>query len=66
MDESSPNWSLQKRLANPTGVGGMNYWRRGLSARRGTLHLRAPKSAGVYRLYVSANGHTATAAVVVA
>lgn len=41
------------------------HGRRGL-ARRGTLHLRAPKRAGVYRLYVSANGHTATAAVVVA
>lgn len=39
--------------------------RRGV-ARRGTLHLRAPKSVGVYRLYVTVDGHTATAAVVVA
>jgi hypothetical protein len=33
---------------------------------RGTLHLRAPKSAGVYRLYLSAAGHTAVCSVVVA
>ena len=33
---------------------------------RGTLHLRAPKKAGVYRLYVSAAGHAAVCAVVVA
>ena len=33
---------------------------------RGTLHLRAPKSAGVYRLYVSAGNHTAVCSVVVA
>jgi hypothetical protein len=32
---------------------------------RGTLHLRAPKSPGVYRLYVEAAGHAAEAAVVV-
>jgi hypothetical protein len=35
------------------------------TARPGTLHLRAPRSPGVYRLYVSANGHAAKAAVVV-
>jgi hypothetical protein len=34
--------------------------------RRGTLHLRAPKRAGVYHLYVSAAGHAAQCAVVVA
>jgi len=33
---------------------------------RGTLRLRAPRSAGVYRLYVSAAGHTAVCSVVVA
>jgi hypothetical protein len=33
---------------------------------RGTLHLRAPKRPGVYRLYVTAAGHTAATAVVVA
>ncbi len=33
---------------------------------RGTLHLRAPKSAGVYRLYLSVGGHTAVCSVVVA
>jgi hypothetical protein len=35
-------------------------------ARRGTLHLRAPRSKGVFKLYVTANGHAAKAAVVVA
>jgi len=34
--------------------------------RAGTLHFRAPKRAGVYRLYVSAAGHAARCAVVVA
>jgi len=33
---------------------------------RGTLHLRAPKPAGVYRLYVSVGSHSAVCAVVVA
>jgi hypothetical protein len=33
---------------------------------RGTLHLRAPRSAGVYRLYVTVRNHTAVCAVVVA
>ena len=33
---------------------------------RGTLRLRAPKRAGVYRLYVSAGSHTAVCSVVVA
>jgi hypothetical protein len=33
---------------------------------RGTLHLRAPKSAGVYRLYVSVGNHSAVCSVVVA
>jgi hypothetical protein len=33
---------------------------------RGTLHLQAPKSAGVYRLYVTVRNHTAVCAVVVA
>jgi hypothetical protein len=33
--------------------------------RRGTLHLRAPTSPGVYRLYVSEAGHAAQATVVV-
>ena len=33
---------------------------------RGTLHLRAPRSAGVYRLYLSAGSHTAVCSVVVA
>jgi hypothetical protein len=35
-------------------------------ARRGTLLLHAPRSKGVFHLYVSANGHAAQAAVVVA
>lgn len=34
--------------------------------RRGTLHFRAPKSVGVYRLYVVAGSHAAKCAVVVA
>jgi hypothetical protein len=34
-------------------------------ARRGTMHLRAPRSRGVFKLYVIANGHAARAAVVV-
>jgi len=33
---------------------------------RGTLRLRAPRTAGVYRLYVSVGGHTAVCSVVVA
>jgi hypothetical protein len=36
------------------------------TAPRGTLHLTAPKTPGAYTLYVSANGHAAKAAVVVA
>jgi hypothetical protein len=35
------------------------------TARPGTLHLRAPKAKGVYRLYVTAAGHAAKALVVV-
>jgi hypothetical protein len=35
------------------------------TARHGTLHLRAPKAPGVYRLYVQAAGHSAKALVVV-
>lgn len=34
--------------------------------RRGTLHFRAPKSRGVYKLYVTVGNHTAACAVVVA
>jgi hypothetical protein len=33
---------------------------------RGTLHLRAPRSAGVYRLYLSVGSHSAVWSVVVA
>jgi hypothetical protein len=33
---------------------------------RGTLHLRAPRSAGVYRLYLTVGSHTAVCSVVVA
>jgi hypothetical protein len=33
---------------------------------RGTLHLRAPQAAGVYRLYLTAGSHTAVCSVVVA
>ena len=33
---------------------------------RGTLRLRAPKKPGVYRLYVTAAGHSAVCSVVVA
>ncbi len=36
------------------------------SPRAGTLRLRAPKTPGVYHLYVTAAGHSATATVVVA
>ncbi len=35
------------------------------TARHGTLHLRAPRVPGVYRLYVQAAGHSAKALVVV-
>ena len=34
------------------------------TARRGTLELRAPKSPGVYKLYVTASGHAASCTVV--
>jgi hypothetical protein len=34
--------------------------------RRGTLHFRAPKAAGVYRLYIVAGDHAAKCSVVVA
>jgi hypothetical protein len=34
------------------------------TARRGTLKLRAPKSPGVYKLYVTASGHAASCTVV--
>jgi len=50
-DAQTVRWKLHGR----TGV-----------ARRGTLHLRAPRSKGVFKLYVIANGHAARAAVVVA
>ena len=33
---------------------------------RGTLHLRAPKASGVYRLYLTVGSHTAVCSVVVA
>jgi hypothetical protein len=33
---------------------------------RGTLHLRAPKAAGVYRLYISVGSHSAVCSLVVA
>jgi hypothetical protein len=46
-------------------VGWLLHGRRG-TLPRGTLHLRAPKSAGVYRLYVSVGSHTAVCSVVVA
>ena len=39
--------------------------RRGV-AKRGTMRLRAPKQPGFYRLYVTANGHSAKAGIVVA
>jgi hypothetical protein len=42
------------RLHGRTGLG-----------RRGTLHLRAPRSKGVFKLYVTANGHAARSVVVV-
>jgi hypothetical protein len=34
--------------------------------RRGTLHFRAPKAPGVYRLYIVAGDHAAKCSVVVA
>jgi hypothetical protein len=47
--------AVRWRLAGGTGV-----------ARRGTIRLRAPHKPGVYTLYVTANGHSAKATVVVA
>jgi hypothetical protein len=47
--------TVRWRLAGGTGT-----------ARRGTLRLRAPRNPGVYTLYVTANGHSAKASVVVA
>jgi hypothetical protein len=47
--------TVRWRLAGGTGT-----------AARGTLKLRAPHTAGVYTLYVTANGHSAKASVVVA
>jgi hypothetical protein len=52
---STDSPTVRWRLAGRTGT-----------ARRGTLELRAPMRRGVFRLYVSANGHAAKAAVVVA
>jgi hypothetical protein len=52
---STDSPTVQWRLHGRTGV-----------ARRGTMKLRAPRRPGVYRLYVSANGHAAKATVVVA
>jgi hypothetical protein len=52
---STDSPTVQWRLAGRAGV-----------ARRGTLLLRAPRRSGVFHLYVSANGHAAKAAVVVA
>jgi len=34
--------------------------------RSGTLHFRAPRSKGVFKLYVTAAGHSAVTTVVVA
>jgi hypothetical protein len=36
------------------------------SARKGTLHFRAPRSSGVYHLYVTVRSHTAACTIVVA
>jgi hypothetical protein len=47
--------AVRWRFARATGV-----------ARPGTLRLRAPRKRGVYRLYVTASGHTTKALVVVA
>ena len=47
--------TVRWRLAGGTGT-----------APRGTLRLRAPRNPGVYTLYVTVNGHSAKAAVVVA
>jgi len=47
--------SVRWRLAGGSGI-----------ARRGTIRLRAPHKPGVYTLYVTANGHSAKASVVVA
>lgn len=47
--------TVEWRFAARTGV-----------ARKGTLHFRAPRKPGVYRLYVKVGSHSATCAVVVA
>jgi hypothetical protein len=52
---STDSPTVRWRLGGRTGV-----------ARRGTIELRAPRSRGYHRLYVWANGHAASAAVVVA
>jgi hypothetical protein len=46
----------------------VSWYLRGRSGvqRRGTLHFRAPRKAGVYRLYVTVGSHAAKCAVVVA
>lgn len=51
-------------LSDAARVGWKLHGRSG-EARPGTLHLRAPKKRGVYRLYVTAAGHAAKALVVV-
>ena len=51
-------------LADAARVGWKLHGRSGV-ARPGTLHLRAPRRRGVYRLYVTAAGHAAKALVVV-
>lgn len=51
-------------LSDASRVGWKLHGRSG-EARPGTLHLRAPKKRGVYRLYVTAAGHAAKALVVV-
>jgi hypothetical protein len=50
-DSPTVSWLLHGRHGTATGV---------------TLHLRAPRKPGVYRLYVTASSHTAKALVVVA
>src|SRR5262249_37326444 len=51
-----------------TDASSVRWFLRGRSGvqRRGTLHFRAPRKAGVYHLYVSVGSHTAVCAVVVA
>jgi hypothetical protein len=59
-----PGWRFAILVLSDARRVSWRFARAGGTARPGTLRFRAPRKAGVYRLYVTANGHSAKAVVV--